>query len=226
MAYLDHNHTHKRLAGVTGVALVHIVLALGLTAGLAIDYIRPAPPPPFDGGQIPLPPPPPPDTKQPEEQTEPRIPPTAPDRPVDLNDPPPLPPVPPVPPQDEPVTHTGGRDIPLPPHPLPPEPPRPPLFTPRGPVPANGPAGWVTTDDYPRIAITREYEGTLRYQVEVTANGRVQACTVIASSGHDVLDDTACRRISQRARFRPGIDRNGTEVGGTYTGSVSWQLPE
>ncbi|MXO72636.1 energy transducer TonB [Alteraurantiacibacter buctensis] len=225
MAYLDHNHSHKRLAGVTGVALVHIVLALGLTAGLAIDYIRPAPPPPFEGGQIPLPPPPPPDTREQPDPVDPRVPPTAPERPVDLNLPPPLPPVPPTP-TDEQITYTGGTDIPLPTPPQPPEPPRPPLVTPRGPVPANGPAGWVTTDDYPRIAISREYEGTTRYQVTVGSNGRVQGCSVVASSGFEVLDRTVCDRIERRARFRPGIDRNGVEVAGIYTGSVSWQLPD
>lgn len=225
MPYLDHDHSHKRLAGVTGVALVHIVLAVGLTAGLAIDYIRPAPPPPFIGGQIKLPPPPPTETPEPNTRAQdPVVHDTYIDPPITISDPILLPPLPQDPPTG-PITYTGGPAITLPTAPPSPAP-TPPLFTPRGPVPANGPAGWVTTEDYPRIAISREYEGTVRYRVEVGANGRVEVCSVIATSGFDVLDQAACSRIERRARFRPGIDRNGVEVVGTYSGSVSWQLPD
>lgn len=225
MAYLDHNHSHKRLAGITGVALVHIVLAAGLTAGLAINYTRDEPETVPEVTLIPMPQPSPTETPEMVDPVEDRIvPPTAPDRPVDLTTLPPLPPTPPVPPSE--TTSTGGGQLVLSPPPLPPTAPQPPLVTPRGPVPANGPAGWVTTEDYPRIAISREYEGTTRYQVTVDANGRVQGCSIVASSGHEALDRASCDKIERRARFRPGIDRNGMEVAGTYSGSVSWQLPD
>lgn len=226
MAYLDHNHSHKRLAGVTGVALVHVVLALGLTAGLAINYVKEDAPPIVVATFTPAPLPTPTDTPEPTERAEdPIVLPTAPDRPVDLNDPPPLPPVPDDLPGDA-TTHTGGTLIELPPPTLPLQPSGPPLVAPRGPVPANGPTGWVTTNDYPRIALTREYEGTVRYQVEVGANGRVQLCQVVASSGHDLLDREACEKIERRARFRPATDRYGEQVPSTYRGSVSWQIPD
>lgn len=225
MAYLDHNHSHKSLAGVTGVALVHVVLAVGLTAGLAIKFVPEDDPPIVDVINIPIPQPTPTETPEPTDQVEPRIPPTAPDRPFDLNDPPPLPPVPDDPPADV-TTYTGGTVIELPPPPLPPQPPQPPLVAPRGPIPANGPAGWVTTDDYPRVALTREYEGTVTYRVDVGSNGRVQVCSVVASSGYEILDRAACSRIESRARFRPATDRYGEQVAGTYRGSVSWQIPD
>lgn len=224
MAYLDHTHSHKRLAGVTGVALVHIVLALGLTAGLAINYTKEPPAPPFGGPQIPLDPPTPTDTPTPTDDT------VIIDRPDA-----PIPPIPvptssasPVPPlEDDPPVgppHTGGTATeggPI----ATPQPPQP-TYTPRPPIPANGPAGWVTNDDYPRVAINREYEGTVAYQVEVNAAGRVTGCSVASSSGHEVLDQAACRRIQQRARFRPATDRSGAEVAGTYRGSVSWEIPD
>lgn len=226
MAYLDHNHSHKRLAGVTGVALVHIVLAIGLTAGLAIKYVEPETGPDTGGTQIPLPPPPPPPTDTPTPQPSPtaQAPTTAPVPPIPLPTSSPIPPTPQDPPTG--VPRTGGEQadgLPLPPPT--PQPPQP-TYTPRPPVPANGPAGWVTNDDYPRIAINREYEGTVAYRVDVSADGRVQACRIATSSGHDVLDQAACNRIQRRARFRPATDRTGAEVAGTYRGSVSWEIPD
>lgn len=225
MAYLEQNHSHKRLAGVTGVALVHIALAIGLTAGLTIKFVKPAPEGETGGEQIPIPAPPPP-TDTPTPQPSPTSPTqtTAPNPPIPLPTNSPIPPTPLDPPTG--TSHNGGETTEGPPLPLPtPQPPLP-TYTPRPPVPANGPAGWVTNDDYPRVAITREYEGTVAYQVEVNAAGRVTACSVASSSGHEVLDQAACRRIQQRARFRPATDRSGTEVAGTYRGSVSWEIPD
>lgn len=225
MAYLEQNHSHKRLAGVTGVALVHIALAIGLTAGLTITYVEDTVIREFGGEQIPIPPTPPPTdtpTPQPSPTAQTRT--TAPIPPIPLPTSSPIPHTPKDPPTG--TSQTGGETTEGPPLPLPtPQPPQP-TYTPRPPVPANGPAGWVTNDDYPRVALTREYEGTVAYQVEVSADGRVQACRIASSSGHEVLDQAACRRIQQRARFRPATDRSGAEVAGTYRGSVSWEIPD
>ena len=225
MAYLDAPHSHKRLAGATGVALVHIVLAIGLTAGLTIKFVKPAPEGETGGEQIPIPPPPTPtDTPAPQPSPTAQTPTTAPIPPIPLPTSTPIPPTPQDPPTGTP--RTGGEETQGPALPLPtPQPPQP-TYAPRLPVPANGPAGWVTTDDYPRIALSREWEGTVAYQVEVNAAGRVTACSVARSSGHEVLDQAACRRIQSRARFRPATDRSGTEVAGTYRGSVSWEIPD
>ena len=40
------------------------------------------------------------------------------------------------------------------------------------------------------------------------------------------LDDAACRRISQRARFDPATDETGGKVVGTYAGTVKWEIPD
>lgn len=224
MAYLDHNHTHKRLAGVTGVALVHIVLALGLTAGLAINYVKDETPPIVIATFKPVPQPTPTETPEPADDPVVDTRPTAPVPPISFPQPSPspLPTTPADPPTGTPRT---AGDAPVG-QPLPPQPTPAPVFTPRPPVPANGPRGWVTNDDYPRIAEVRGYEGTVGYLVEVDTRGRVTGCTVTSSSGYEVLDDTACRRIERRARFNPATDRNGTEVASTYRGSVSWQIPD
>jgi len=224
MAYLDHDHTHKRLAGVTGVALVHLVLAAGLTAGLAINYTRPPPPTTTGGEQIPIPPlPDPTDTPEPADNRPVTDHPTAPIPPLPFPTGQPVDPTPQDPsgPQSGPGTGEG------PPTPPPTPPPSPqPSTPPRPPVPSTASAGWITTEDYPRVALSREWEGTTGYELEINAQGRVAGCRITSSSGHDLLDDAACARLTRRARFRPATGRDGEVVAGSWRGSVTWQIPE
>lgn len=227
MAYLEHDHTHKRLAGVAGVALVHVVLALGLTAGLTIKEIIIEGEHRVEGTFIPLPPLPQP-TETPEPTVEREV--------MDAPETAPLPPIDvtmssrtvevtrldPAFPIDTVVDQGGLVEPSQPPY----TPPAQPTFSPRNPAPANGPAGWVTTEDYPRLALARGWEGSLTYQLDVSPAGRVEDCRITSSSGYDILDQAACRQITRRARFRPAMDQRGAEVAGAYRGSVTWQIPE
>jgi protein TonB len=227
MAYLENNHTHRRLAGITGVALVHVVLALGLTAGLTIKEIIVDGETKLEGILIPLPPLPEP-TETPQPAQDAKI--------IDVPETAPRPPievaldrrfVEVVDPVDNfPIDTVVDRGMIIAPPQQPYHPPAQPTFTPRNPAPSNGPAGWVTTEDYPRNALMRGWEGSLSYQLDVSPTGRVEGCRVTSSTGYDVLDQTACRQITRRARFRPATDQRGAEVSGTYRGSVTWQIPE
>jgi protein TonB len=227
MAYLENNHTHRRLAGITGVALVHVVLALGLTAGLTIKEIIVDGETKLEGILIPLPPLPEP-TETPQPTQDAKI--------IDVPETAPRPPievaldrrfVEVVDPVDNfPLDTVVDRGVIIEPRQQPYTPPAQPTFTPRNPAPSNGPSGWVTTEDYPRIALTRGWEGSLSYQLDVSPAGRVEDCRVTSSTGYDVLDQTACRQITRRARFRPATDQRGADVSGIYRGSVTWQIPE
>lgn len=48
---------------------------------------------------------------------------------------------------------------------------------------------------YPTLARARGYEGTVLLDVEVLASGRCGEVLVLASSGHDVLDEAAVRAV-------------------------------
>ena len=48
---------------------------------------------------------------------------------------------------------------------------------------------------YPTLARARGYEGTVLLDVEVLASGRCGEILVLASSGHDVLDEAAVRAV-------------------------------
>lgn len=173
-----------------------------------------------------VPPPPP----EPSPRPQPRV-----DQRVDI----PIPSVPvPVPgptlaPPTEPFVFTtappGNKTViapPVPPMPDPPAPPpAPPRVTPVALSPRGNPSTWVTNDDYPSSALTREEQGRTRFVVTADASGRPTDCTVTDSSGSSALDRAACRLLMQRARFRPGTNADGAAVGGSWSSSFRWQIP-
>lgn len=87
-------------------------------------------------------------------------------------------------------------------------------------------ASLFSSADYPAAAVRAGEAGTVAFRIEVGTNGRVTACTVIASSGSLALDSTTCRLIAIRARFQPARDRRGKPTRDSFTGRIIWSLPE
>ncbi len=106
------------------------------------------------------------------------------------------------------------------------EPPAPPLPDPIAASPRNAPGGWITDRDYKTRWIREGREGRARFNLEISASGRVSNCEVVGSTGHNVLDAATCRLITKRARFEPAKDSSGAKVPGTFSSSVNWQIPE
>lgn len=98
----------------------------------------------------------------------------------------------------------------------------------RPPVPAlplGSPGDWIGSGDYPTFALRHEFEGVTRFTLMVDQAGRVSACTIVVSSGSEVLDEATCRLLTLRARFSPALDKKGRAVSGSYQSSVRWQIP-
>lgn len=215
----------ERARSIAGVVGVHALLGAGVYLGLTISGV--IDPPTFNPDVInvpiedPVPPPEPVETPEPS-SSESVI--TAPEPPIRI-------PTDSAPPAD-PIVPIIGNDVVLDPTPReiiipgPPAPPATPAFTPTGPSPTNGPAGWITNNDYPSRALQRGWEGTTGYRLVVSSSGRVDACEVTRSSGHSILDREACRQLERRAEFNPAKDNRGERVVGTYTGQVTWQIPD
>jgi protein TonB len=170
---------------------------------LEVIEVKEPPPPPEK-----LPPPPPPDTKLPP-------PPVVPPPIVQTNTPPP--------PQVIVSTPTPPPFNPPPPVAQPPAPPAPPAvavpLSPRG-----SPQSWVTNDDYPPSAQRDGVEGSTGVRVQVGPDGRVTACAVTSSSGSTILDDTACRLVTRRARFNPAKEAGGSAIASSWAGRFRWQI--
>lgn len=224
MAYLQHTSWKDRPGAVIGVVAVHAIVGYGLVTGLSFSGIIEK----FESTEgyfvpdVPLPPPPPPPepTVEPKQQVTPPL--HAPVPPVDLG--PQRPPIEtsevivPVP---EPLPYAVPKTMPLPPAPVPR-----PTFDAVGAKPRGNPGTWVTVNDYRSSWINREWTGVARFKLDIGVNGRVENCTITASSGHPELDRATCQLVSNRARFDPAIDATGAKTSSTYSNSVRWELPE
>ncbi|GAO38796.1 putative TonB-like protein [Sphingomonas changbaiensis NBRC 104936] len=101
----------------------------------------------------------------------------------------------------------------------------------------DGGGGWVAPrqikgrikdSDYPRSAGAAGVGGTVSVRYEVGVDGRVTDCEVTRSSGFPDLDNTTCRLIMERFRFKPSLDPDGHPVSATIVQNHTWvihQLP-
>ncbi len=223
MSYLQNRTWKDRPGAVAGVIVIHAAVGYALVTGLSFSTIVETVQNP-QGIFVPdveLPPLPPPDpAAQPDEAVIDR-PIVAPRPPIDVS---------PV----KPVIDTTPIIIPLPdtipyvvPHPTPSASVaarR--AFDPVGAKPRGNPGSWVTVNDYRSSWINRGMTGTARFRLEIGTNGRVENCTITASSGYSELDKATCALVSQRAKFDPARDQAGANTTGSYTNSVRWELPE
>lgn len=211
-----------RARSAVGVVAIHALLGAGVVIGLTITEIIVEEDPGIIGINLEDPPEvlPPPTPIESTAPTQTSII-TAPERDIDvlIESSRPADPV-------IPILDAGVILDPRPPEIFIPGPVAPPTFNPVAPLPINGPVGWITNNDYPRRGLTRGLEGTSGYRLVVSSNGRVSECQITRSSGHAVLDDAACRLLERRARFDPAKDNRGQVVVGTYTGQVTWQIPD
>jgi protein TonB len=91
--------------------------------------------------------------------------------------------------------------------------------------PAERIAGALANRDYPRAALRDRAEGNVAVRYTVQPDGRVEDCRVMRSSGHAELDETTCRLIEKRFRYRPALDRSGRPVSVTEYKSYDWYVP-
>ena len=92
--------------------------------------------------------------------------------------------------------------------------------TPASPLP------WFDLNDYPTKAFEREWQGTTNFDVIVDPQGRSTDCRIAKSSGHEILDRSACWVAMKRARFTPAIGADGQRAFGVYRTQVVWSRPD
>ena len=108
-----------------------------------------------------------------------------------------------------------------------PPPPAPPRSGKEQPTrPKGNPGTWVTDDDYPAESLRNDEQGTTGFRLTIGPDGLVTACDITLSSGSALLDETACRLMSERGRFLPALDKKGKPTTGTWASRFRWVLPE
>jgi len=214
MAYADQSMSGSRITALIIVALIHIVVGYALVTGLA-----------YEGARQLIKKVTTVDIKEPEKPKEPPPPPPKVVAPPPVVVPPPKVNVA----VSAPVIDVVPVAPPPPPAPVlvvaPPAPP-PPRFTPKGAAPKGNPGNWATANDYPSRALREEREGVTGFRVTVGPDGRVTDCQITSSSGSPDLDQTACDKIRQRARFTPATDGEGNPTSGSYSNRVRWVIPK
>lgn len=94
------------------------------------------------------------------------------------------------------------------------------------PVPKANPGLWLSTRDYPPLALEEGRNGRSSFRLQIDKEGKVTGCEIIVSSGHEDLDETTCTLIRQRALFDPATSRRGKKAAGMYQNSVLWRIPD
>ena len=95
---------------------------------------------------------------------------------------------------------------------------------PRAPVPLDR-ATWLTSADYADDADDAPWWQRIEPSViglRVSPEGKVQDCWTERTSGSAQLNDLACERIMQRARFVPAYDANGRAVAVDIRQRINW----
>ena len=91
---------------------------------------------------------------------------------------------------------------------------------PRGPM-----ASFVTADDYPGPALYAGEEGVSMLRITISPAGRVESCSIHASSGSVALDTTACSLMMRRGRFTAALDAEGQPTRDEFIMPFEWKLP-
>lgn len=85
-------------------------------------------------------------------------------------------------------------------------------------------SGAIRDRDYPREASRAKAGGEVEVRFTIEASGRVSGCRVTRSSGDASLDQTTCRLIEDRFRFKPATNGAGEPVASQYGWRQSWWL--
>ena len=80
------------------------------------------------------------------------------------------------------------------------------------------------SSDYPPEARDAGVGGTVSVRYTVETDGHVTGCVVTRSSGDASLDQTTCRLIEQRFRYKPSMDAQGRPVPSLVEENHTWSM--
>ena len=84
--------------------------------------------------------------------------------------------------------------------------------------------GLLRSDDYPSSAIARGASGSVGVRLRIEADGKINECTVIESSGYADLDRQTCGLLQKRASYAPAVGHDGVPRWSFVFGRVTWRL--
>lgn len=95
-----------------------------------------------------------------------------------------------------------------------------------GPVPLGDINTWFPPESYPAQARARGEAGRTAFALDIDAQGRVTNCSILESSGSELLDSTTCSQAILNGRFHPARDAGGKPVAGRWSSAMRWKITE
>ena len=92
--------------------------------------------------------------------------------------------------------------------------------------PTKSPGTWLNNGDYPSGAARAGQNGIVQFRLDIDETGKVQGCHVLHRTNPDSFADLTCKRIGQRARFRPARDKDGKPLRSYYVNKARFIIPE
>lgn len=83
-----------------------------------------------------------------------------------------------------------------------------------------------TSIGYPSRALQQELQGIVEFELLITADGRVENCTISRSSGSILLDAETCKAVKNTYRYIPATNDQGRPAAAYTTGRINWRLPK
>lgn len=87
--------------------------------------------------------------------------------------------------------------------------------------PTSDPQDWLGKGDYPREMLRIGMGGFVRLRLLVDESGRATKC--IATASNQVLSNSTCLAVMERASFTPALDEAGDPMTGLYIANVVYR---
>ena len=95
----------------------------------------------------------------------------------------------------------------------------------RDPEPIGNVGKWVTFSDYPSDALRKGAQSIVHFRLSVGEDGKVTDCYIQGGTEGESFQDTVCRTIKKRARFKPALDADGRPLASYYISTVRFEIP-
>jgi protein TonB len=86
--------------------------------------------------------------------------------------------------------------------------------------------GRIKDRDYPESARAAGAQGAVWVRFTVLTNGRAANCRIMRSSGNGAIDETTCRLIQDRFRYKPARDERGRPIEADLVEKHEWIMRE
>lgn len=90
-------------------------------------------------------------------------------------------------------------------------------------MPRGNVGNWVTSADYPPLAIVDRSGGAVAIELAIGVDGRVAKCTVRKSTAPQILEEKTCYLVMRRARFNAPLNEQGIPISGYFSTAINWK---